>query len=204
MHHMSSEKLILCDGCGQVASPEHLARRLQRLELTTRYRPIHIQTLLLGAVSPPIQSDFLYSPDLPPTGEAARLFEAASVSTQGKSVDTLHAEFQRRGLFVTHMLECPLEPNGAGAPASVTPRDSATRLQMLLAARIPAVLVRIRRSLKPRRVALISPALTSFIDQFSTSQIGCELLVDGHRSFELEDTGALARLRASLAATVTR
>ena len=31
---------LRCDGCGQAASPEHMARRLRRLEWTTRYRPV--------------------------------------------------------------------------------------------------------------------------------------------------------------------
>src|SRR5258708_87515 len=51
-----------CDGCGQTASAEHIARRLQRLEWTTRYRPVHINTLLLGAFSPQEERDFLYAP----------------------------------------------------------------------------------------------------------------------------------------------
>jgi hypothetical protein len=38
---------ILCDGCGQPATPEHIAERIHRLELATRYRPIHIQVLWL-------------------------------------------------------------------------------------------------------------------------------------------------------------
>ena len=53
---------IICDGCGQPASSEHTARRLQRLEWATRYRPIHLHTLLLGAISPADDANFLYWP----------------------------------------------------------------------------------------------------------------------------------------------
>src|SRR5437899_12101620 len=49
---MTNSIALPCDGCGQAATAEHIARRLQRLEWTTRYRPVHIHTLLLGAYSP--------------------------------------------------------------------------------------------------------------------------------------------------------
>src|SRR3984893_2546309 len=52
---------LRCDGCGQPASPEHIARRLQRLEWMTRFRPIHLHTLLLGAFSPLVPAEFLYA-----------------------------------------------------------------------------------------------------------------------------------------------
>src|SRR4029077_16299303 len=107
MNAHSSE--ILCDGCGQPASPEHIARRLQRLEWATRYRPIHLHTLLLGAISPQALAEFLYSPELTHFGEAANLGAAAGVSTAGKSADSIQSEFQRRGIYLTHVLECPLD-----------------------------------------------------------------------------------------------
>ncbi len=99
---------ILCDGCGQPASPEHIARRLQRLEWATRYRPIHLHTLLLGAFSPPAPSEFLYSPEEVHSGEAANLINAACVSIAGKSADAIQSEFQRRGISTAHVFECPL------------------------------------------------------------------------------------------------
>src|ERR1700693_6658898 len=99
---------ILCDGCGQPASPEHIARRLQRLEWATRYRPIHLHTLLLGATSPPAPAEFLYSPEEAHSGEAANLIAATGISTAGKSADAIQSEFQRRGIYLTHVLECPL------------------------------------------------------------------------------------------------
>jgi len=49
---MAVPTLLPCDGCGQPASAEHIARRLQRLEWATRFRPIHIQALLLAAFRP--------------------------------------------------------------------------------------------------------------------------------------------------------
>jgi len=58
---MTSSRALVCDGCGQMASAEHIARRLQRLEWTTRYRPVHISTLFLGAFSPRDEKEFLYA-----------------------------------------------------------------------------------------------------------------------------------------------
>jgi len=39
-------------------------------------------------------------------------------STAGKTRDAVHAEFQRAGFFLTHVLECPLngDPAGLGRP----------------------------------------------------------------------------------------
>src|SRR6202162_567817 len=105
---------ILCDGCGQPASPEHIARRLQRLEWASRYRPIHLHTLLLGAISPPVPAEFLYSPEETHSGEAAHLVTAAGISISGKSADAIQSEFQRRGIYLTHALECPLDMQSSG------------------------------------------------------------------------------------------
>src|SRR5207253_8014232 len=55
---MTNSITLVCDGCGQAATAEHIARRLQRLEWTTRYRPVHIHALLLGAFSPLRDEEF--------------------------------------------------------------------------------------------------------------------------------------------------
>src|SRR5712664_375179 len=130
-----------CDGCGQTASAEHIARRLQRLEWTTRYRPVHINTLVLGAFSPQEEKDFLYAPGGEFHGEAAHLLDALGISTVGKTAEAVHAEFQRAGFFLTHVLECPLDNESAAT----------TALPSLMEQRLTAVAVRIRRSLKPKR-----------------------------------------------------
>src|SRR5439155_16458759 len=106
---MTNSIALPCDGCGQAATAEHIARRLQRLEWATRYRPVHIHTLFLGSASPQKQEEFLYSPNGEFLGEAGALLEAAGVSTAGKTAEAVHAEFQRAGFFLTHVLECPVE-----------------------------------------------------------------------------------------------
>jgi hypothetical protein len=177
---------ILCDGCGQPASPEHIARRLQRLEWATRYRPIHLHTLLLGAISPQTPAEFLYSPEEAHSGEAANLIAAAGISTAGKSGDAIQSEFQRRGIYLTHVLECPLE-----VPSSAT-----DFLSSVLITRLPVLFTRIRRSLKPKRLAFISGSLTPLIERFASARLNCELALDDGRAFALDHANPSAAAAA--------
>jgi hypothetical protein len=177
--------LLVCDGCGQSASPEHIARRLVRLEWTTRYRPVHIGALLLGSVSPLAEQDFLYSGKF--QGEAGRLLEAVGISTTGKSAETILREFQRGGFFLTHVLECPLEPSEAEKASS----------QSLLAERVSQVLTRIRRSLRPKRVVLISDSLAPLAARLSSAEAGCPVILDQGKPFGL-DSGDFSRAAVQL------
>jgi hypothetical protein len=191
---------ILCDGCGQPASPEHIAQRLQRLEWATRYRPIHLHTLLLGASSPQMPAEFLYSPEQAHAGEAAILVAAAGISTASKSADAIQSEFQRRGIYLTHLLECPLD----------VPSNAADFLSNALITRLPTLFTRIRRSLKPKRLAFISSSLTPLIERFASAQLSCELALDDGRAFALDHsnraelTAALARFQDVLAVPASR
>jgi hypothetical protein len=186
---MSNIVSLPCDGCGQLASSDHIARRLQRLEWTTRYRPVHINALLLGGVSPAVDGDFLYSGKF--AGEAGRLLEAVGISTAGKSAEAVLVEFQRGGFFLTHVLECPLERKDADEPA----------VQELLSHRVPQVMARIRRSLKPKRVIPISGLLSPFCATLSGGNLGCSVILDDGRVFgmdSLEGEGAAHRLGEAL------
>jgi len=181
-----------CDGCGQTASGEHIARRLQRLEWTTRYRPVHINTLLLGAFSPQEEKDFLYAPGGEFQGEASRLLDALEISTAGKAADAVHAEFQRAGFFLTHVLECPLGKD-AGQRAEAA---------ALLTKRLEPVATRIRRSLKPKRVVLISRALGPILEKLLALELGCPVVLDNGKLFEFDGEvpeNTVARLREALA-----
>jgi hypothetical protein len=158
---MSSAQDLLCEACGQMASPEHIASRLRRLEWTTRYRPIHIHALLLSSIAPTADKDFLYTPQGQFQGEAGALLDALEISREGKSADAVLTEFQKRGLLFAHVLECPLEP---------AQKHSST--QQLLERQIPATLARIRRSLKPKRVLLFAPELAALQGCFTESELG--------------------------------
>jgi hypothetical protein len=185
---------LRCDGCGRLASPEHLARRLQRLEWSTRFRPVHIGTLLLGATAPKYDADFIYSPAGDRRGEAKNALSATGLASEGKPAETLLAEFQRAGFFLTHVLDCPLED------------DADEGIQHLLATRFPAVLARIRRSLKPKKVVPISRALEPFLSVLNPSELPCMILLDGVKPFVLDEEHsfeAAKRLRAALTAPAT-
>jgi len=189
---MANSSTLVCDGCGQAASAEHVARRLKRLEWATRYRPVHIHALFLGAFSPRDDKDFLYAPNGEFHGEAALLLEALRISTAGKTEDAVHAEFQRAGFFLTHILECPLEGDAS--------------LQTALKKQLPAMATRIRRSLKPKRVVAITPELALVLEDILAMDLGCPVLLDNGKPFRLEgrerENGA-ARLREALAGTTT-
>jgi hypothetical protein len=185
---------LKCDGCGQTASAEHIARRLQRLEWTTRYRPVHIHTLLLGAFSPHDEKDFLYAPGGEFCGEAALLLDAVGISSAGKAAEVVHAEFQRAGFFLTHMLECPIEGD----------ESLQAETEAALKRRLAAVATRIRRSLKPKRVMAVTEALTPVVEDILMLDLGCPLLLDDGKPFRLKNCAGenvVERLREVLAGT---
>src|ERR1041385_6434655 len=105
--------LLLCDGCGQLATQAHIARRLKRLENMTRYRPIHVQVLLLGVAGSEQDSDDLYSTQGEFCGEGADVLRALGIEQNGRSVEEVLTKIHRQGFLLTHALECPV--SGAAA-----------------------------------------------------------------------------------------
>jgi hypothetical protein len=191
---------LRCDGCGQLALPEHTARRLRRLEWATRYRPVHIQTLLLGAISPPEDADYLYTPGGEFRGEAAFLLRAAGISSAGKTAEAVHTEFQGAGFFLTYLLECPLE-NGQGIV------NQGPDVTCLLREHLPAVASRIRRSLKPRRVILVTEVPEQVVQDILALDLGCPVLLNDGRPFGFSvssEDEEIARFRAALESKSTR
>ncbi len=189
---MTISRELLCDGCGQEASAEHIARRLRRLEWTTRYRPLHINTLLLGAFSPHDERDFLYAPGGEFRGEAALLLEALGISTAGKAAEAVPAEFQRAGFFLTHVLECPMEGEGS----------LQVDAKAALKERLAAVAARIRRSLKPKRVMAVTEELAPVVEDLLALDLGCPVVLDRGKPFRLESGAGendAARLREAIA-----
>jgi hypothetical protein len=169
-----------------MASPEHIDRRLRRLEWSTRHRPVHIQTLLLGAVAPVEESEFLYSPGEEFRGEAALLLRAVGIPATGKPAEAIQAEFQRAGYFLTYILECPLDK--ASNPDA--------ELAKLLTERLPVVASRIRRSLKPRHVMLVTELPEPVVEDILALDLGRPVIVDHGRPFALGSAskeGAISR-----------
>jgi hypothetical protein len=192
---MTNSNLLHCDGCGQPASPEHIAKRLERLEWTTRYRPLHIGALLLGAVAPSAAAEFLYAPSGEFAGPAKHLLAAAGVSSERKSAEATLAEFQRGGLLLAYVLDCPVE-RSVTEPAAI---------QALLSVRLPALAARVRRSLRPKRLVPISRLLEPLLGDLEHLGLGCPIVLDGNKPFALdEDTensaaAVVRRLRQALA-----
>lgn len=193
---MAVPTLLLCDGCGQLGSAEHISRRLQRLEWSTRFRPIHIQALLLAASAPEADSEFLYSPEAPFTGVAGDLLSALSISTAGKSNEEVLADFQKRGLFLAYLLECP-----------VAPGTEPTETVDLLDRHLPQAAARIRRSLKPKRVLVLSQGLQRFLPQLTETDLGCPVFytpLAGPSNAVPPTDDEIAAFRAALPAVVAQ
>lgn len=194
---MSTPAILRCDGCGQLGSPEHIARRLRRLECATRYRPVHIQMLLLGGVAPREDPEFLYAPGEEFRGEGAELLRAVGIPFAGKSVEAVHAEFQSAGFFLTHVLECPLESSP----------KSASDASNLMRKHLPAVASRIRRSLKPKRVMLVTEMPQELVQDILALDLGCQVILNDGKPFALTPSGSeeeIARFRAVLDSKATR
>jgi hypothetical protein len=156
---------------------------------------VHINALLLGAFSPLEERDFLYAPGGDFHGEAARLLEAVGINPTSKPADAVHTEFQRAGLFLTHVLECPLEDdrlNQAGQAA-------------LLTVRLAAVASRIRRSLKPRRVILFTEPLEPVVHHILVLDLGCPVVLNSGRPFVFGAAGDsdLSQFRERLSGAAT-
>ena len=174
---MANTNMLPCDGCGQFAPPAHIARRLQRLEWATRYRPLHIQAVFLGGIVPAQQGSYLYADSAPFSGEASHLLEALQIVTEGKSRDEVLTEFQKRGLLLIHVLECPLEGH-----------LSSSEINGLLERQLRPTLVRIRRSLKPKRVLLFSKELAPLAAKLSEADFDSPLLLDNGKPFDLNES----------------
>jgi len=167
---------LLCDGCGQPTDQAHITRRLKRLENMTRYRPIHVQALFLGAASPANEADYLYSADSVFHGEDAGLLRALGMEFTGRSVEAVLTEFQRRGYLLAYLLECPCEwADGA-------------QLQEAAEKRLSSTITKIRRSFKPKRVVLVGQEMDAMCTRLVNQDLGAELLLStSGRPFRLNE-----------------
>jgi hypothetical protein len=172
---------IICDGCGLPASPEHIAARVQRLELATRFRPIHIDVLFIALEPMPRLEDDFYGPPesrdffdpflsaqdiLPEAGKLSR-------EANGRETDTARLlEFQRKGYYLTYLSECPLP---ARADSNVA-HDCISRLA-------PTLVKRIRFNYKPKHIALVGTNLQGLIEV--VQQAGMGPLLDLNRAGSL-------------------
>jgi hypothetical protein len=174
-----------CDGCCNVANGDHIRRRIERLELATRFRPVHIAVLLLTAAPPPRFDDYFYLPSGAHSHRSAywRAFfeETAAIAGISRAAaageESALSEFQRQGFFLAHCCECPLsEPGGADilAAGGADGKEIATRYGR-------STTLRIRHSYKPKHIVPIG---------FGTTEIVVALAQEGLEELLVLDAGA--------------
>ena len=159
----------MCDGCGAPADEAHIRQRIGRLEMATRYRPIHIQTLLLADAPPSRIEDYFYRPlrDGESRSSEAKDFFVEMMKTAGITPDAAAneeaalAEFQHRGFYLAHAVECPVP----------TPQELSERIT----AASSTLLKRIEFSYRPKHVVPIGVAVKAMISVLQKSPIGDRL-----------------------------
>jgi hypothetical protein len=196
---------IACDGCGLDASAGHIAARLERLELATRFRPLHINVLFVALEPTASPEDDFYRPpklrelfDSFLTALGISAFEGKShLETNGAESDTAKLlEFQRRGYYLTYLSECPMTPRHPAGPG--IDEDAARACISRLG---PTLLKRIRFNYKPKHVALLGTNMGHLIAILEQAGIGQLLLLDQGRPLALPeagDTSSLTRFRKAL------
>ena len=207
----AAETLLRCDGCGLPASAKHIAARVERLELATRFRPVHIN-LLFVALEPPAahEDDFYCSPESVPLLDS--LAEALQLSTSEEAVERSEddhqaraariVEFQRRGYYLAYVSECPL-PVG-GDKAQTGEKWDTTEVLRRLA---PTLVKRIHFNYKPKHVALLGTELHPLVELLKQAGLGANLLLDAEAPFALPNPGdgaSMARFRSRLGIGTTR
>lgn len=167
----------LCDGCGAQVVEAHIRSRIERLEHATRFRPIHIQVLLLASAPPSQPADDFYRAATSSARSAAsqKLFDEITKSIGREPGDTADdeatlAEFQRAGFYLAYAVECPIE-----SPAQLT--AAVTKLA-------PRVLLRVNTSYKPKFVAPIAQALQPLLPLFQSNAWADRLILQDGKSFD--------------------
>jgi hypothetical protein len=186
----------ICDGCGAPADQAHIRGRIERLEFATRFRPIHIQVLLLDAAPLSRPEDYFYRPAARAEDRSAdsrRFFDAIAkftgqASGESSQEESTLVEFQKRGFFLAYAVECPVEN-----PGDLTP---------VIRRLAPAVLLRLKFSYKPKFIAPISSALRELLPRFASEGWSDRLILNDGKPFD-NPFSADARLRATIAAALS-
>jgi hypothetical protein len=185
----------VCDGCGASVDEAHIRQRIERLELATRCRPIHIHVLLLDAAPPAKLQDYFYRSAGSP-GErsvASRMFfdEMAKCIGHARgpvaSEQSILAEFQKRGFFLAYAVECPVE--------------SKSELVQTIERLAPSLVLRVNSSYNPKFIAPISRALQDVIPLFQLKGWNEKLILQDGEPFDdpfLGDPQSQAEFGSSL------
>lgn len=182
--------LVQCDSCGVAAAPEHIRERLARLELASRYRPIHIGLLLICTAPPAAIYDDLYAWEKQKARAEAvdyleGLFQSAGIGAEKAPLERL-AEFQRRGIYLARLVECPL--------------GSGVRMENIVPKAVKVMLIRIAQSYKPARIGLLAPVAPGLAEALRNAGLG-EKLIAGGQGIEIPsavDAQGIAQTRKIL------
>ncbi len=181
----TSPNYLPCDGCGLPASPQHIAERVRRLELSTRFRPVHISMLFVAlAPAPSLKDDFYAPPEskefFDPFMDALEIPSSAVATAPGsdtRAAETARlAEFQRRGYYLAYLSECPIRENGESAASTIA------RLG-------PTLIRRIRFNYRPKHVAPLGQELFPLVDMLRVAGIGPILTLDQGLALPTPRTG---------------
>src|ERR1700683_160951 len=154
------ELIPVCDGCGAQLDALHIRQRIERLELATRFRPVHISVLLIDAAPPARPEDYFYRAPASPSerSSAGRQYFDALMNSAGVDAhahpndETALAEFQRRGFFLIGAVECAL----------ANPIDAQKAIEHVA----PTLLRRVNISYKPKSIAMLRAATQPLVAAF--------------------------------------
>jgi hypothetical protein len=186
----------ICDGCGAQVDEGHIRQRIERLELATRFRPIHIQVLLLDAAPPAKLEDYFYHPasDSDERSVASRMYFDELVKCIGHAPgmrteeEATLAEFQKHGFFLAYAVECPV----------AAPSELAETIKRLA----PTVARRVNSSYKPKFVAPISRMLQDVTPLLQSKGWSGKMILNDGKPFDdpsLGDPQRQAEFGTSLA-----
>lgn len=174
-----------CDGCGLPAAPEHIALRLRRLELSTKFRPVHIGVLFVALAAQVRPEDDFYGPAkskefADPFLEALEIRSSAEKSSpeiDHHAMDSARlAEFQHRGYYLAYLSECPIPENEESAASTIA------RLG-------PTLIRRIRFNYKPKYIAPLGQELFPLVDLLRAAGISSILTLGQGSALPVPRTG---------------
>jgi hypothetical protein len=177
-----------CDGCGGQVDDAHIRQRIERLELATRFRPVHISVLLIDGAPPARFEDYFYrsTNNRSERSPESRVYFDGLVNcagvTPGASMteDAALAEFQRQGYFLIGAIECAVKGDA--------------ELEKEIERAAPAILRRVKVSYKPKSVAFLSTHTEPLIAMFQANDWADRLILDHGRTFaDFVSSGRLAR-----------
>jgi hypothetical protein len=158
--HDEGAIMSVCDACGAELTDEHVRARIERLEFSTRNRPIRIQVLFIDASPPARPEDFFYRPviDRSIRSVASRMFFDEMAKAVGippgrdLKEQSVLTEFQRRNYFLAYAVECPVE--------SLADQEAAVRRLA------PTIQKRVQTSYKPKYIFPLSQPTTDLVSLF--------------------------------------